>query len=75
MQKVSGKEIDFRQILLKIERATILRSKNTEASNFQVRLQFMVAFKNWYFMAKTLHYCDFHLHLIRVTYLRISKTK
>ena len=72
--KISANEMEFRQILLKIERATILRSKNTEASNFQVRLQFMVAFRNWYFIAKTLHYCDSHLYLIRITYLRISKT-
>ena len=45
-------EMDFREILLKIERASILRSIDTEATNFQVRLQFMVAFRNWYLIAK-----------------------
>ena len=46
-----SRKTDFLQILLKIKKATILRPINAEASNFQLRLQFMVAFRNWYFIA------------------------
>ena len=53
----------------------LLRSKDTEASKLQVRLHFMEAFRNWYFNAKIVHYCYFHLHLTRLIYLRIGKTK
>ena len=45
--------MDFSQILLKTERAAAISGSNgTEASNFQVSLQFMVVFRNWYLIAK-----------------------
>ena len=41
--------MDFWQVLLKIETAAAISgSKDTEAWNFQVRLQFMAAFREWY---------------------------
>ena len=40
--KISVNEMGFWQILLKIKRFPILRSINTEATNFQVRLQFII---------------------------------
>ena len=40
----------------------------TKASNFQVRTDFAVGFKNWH----SWHYCYFLLHLIRVTYVIAS---
>ena len=43
--KTSTNEKDFWLILLKIEMATILRSMDTEASNFQVRLRFYGTFQ------------------------------
>ena len=43
----------FWQIVLKIEKAAILLSIDREAWNFQVKLQSMVAFANWYLIAKT----------------------
>ena len=30
----------------------VLRLMNTKISNYQVRLHFMVAFRNWYFINK-----------------------
>ena len=51
-----------------------------EASNVKVRLHLMLAFRKYYFNAETsIRYwyfiAVFHLHLIRVTYLRIIKAK
>ena len=59
--KISSNE-DFWQILLKTERAPILRSMDTESSNFKVRLYFyhnfhklvlysQIVITNWYFSA------------------------
>ena len=50
--KIPASEIDFWQILVEIERAAILRSIDTEVSNIQIRLQFMVAFRNWFLITK-----------------------
>ena len=39
--------MDFQNIFMKAERIAILPAFDTEASNFQARLQFMVAFRKW----------------------------
>ena len=44
--------MNFRRIFLKIERVPVLRSMNAEASNFQIKLHFIVALRNCYFIAK-----------------------
>ena len=43
--KISANEKKIFQILLKIERGAILRSMDTQASNFQVRLHFYGSFQ------------------------------
>ena len=78
-------------IFATLEISTVLRLNGTEASNFQVKFHFMVTFSNIAILTITaqkneeIHNgrlqfllsgsCYFPLHIIRVTYLRISKTK
>ena len=45
--------MDFWQILLKLEKVTILMSMGTEASKFEITLHFMVPFRNCYFIAES----------------------
>ena len=73
--EIPANKTDFWKILQQIERAAILRSSDTEALNFQVRLNLIVAFRNGTLLLKLVYCCYFHLHLIRLIYLTIRKTK
>ena len=48
VKKYQPNKMYFWQILLKIEKAAILRGMGTKASNFQVSSHFTIGFKNGY---------------------------
>ena len=66
VEKYVPSKMSFRQLLTKIERATILRWVGTGASG---KFSFFCSF------LKLKHYCYYFLHLIRVTQKGINKTK